>query len=276
MAEEGRCAGQGEAYFSSGGDSRLHVACVFAQLLEAALAHFNCSKPRTRQASMNFLFATTACGMSMKTSSAWICAVNLSSKTPTKRIYSCTETKMTRTPDLNERDRNDTIRDVRTRREIQAARALLEYLGSLDEDVDADGAPPPRSSTIDARISPPSTIPGARLVDARSTPARTPRTSVRTGRSGASARWRHVDTRRRRTEARARRRARRRPSSLRRRGRARRRARSPPRAIPSLKFLSATTRSRNIVVIHTYTLRDDRYASAGSSAHQHALALTRF
>ena len=40
-------------------------------------------------------------------------------------------------PAPNERARDDDIRDVRTRREIQAAVALFEYLGSLDEDVDA-------------------------------------------------------------------------------------------------------------------------------------------
>ena len=135
--EEGD-AGQGE-------DVLLQVAATvdymykpFAQLLEVALAHFTGSEAED---------APGVDELPVRDDSVWdvdedVFGVDLRGESLIEdadeaHILMYGDEDDAHSPDLNERERNDTIRDVRTRREIQAALALLEYLGSLDEDVDA-------------------------------------------------------------------------------------------------------------------------------------------
>ena len=99
----------------------------FAQLLEVALAHFTGSEAEDAPGVDELPLATIR-GMSMKTSSAWICAVNLSSKTPTRRIYSCTETKMTRTRRIR-MNANVTIPFVTFERDARFKRRVARVLG---------------------------------------------------------------------------------------------------------------------------------------------------
>lgn len=140
---EGNDARQGENVLLQVAATVDYMYKSFAQLLEVALAHY--SDTKTTDAG-----ASGVDELPVRDDSVWdvdedVFGVDLDGESAIEDDGDADEANLlmyggeedANAPAPNERARDDDIRDVRTRREIQAALALFEYLGSLDEDVDA-------------------------------------------------------------------------------------------------------------------------------------------